>query len=106
MPKYLVRASYSREGLQGLLKEGGSNRRQVVAEMLKGMGVTLETFYFAFGDEDVFVTVDAPDNVTVAAVALAINASGAVSAKTTVLMTPEEVDAAIRKTVNYRPPGK
>ena len=106
MPKYLVQASYTREGVQGLLKEGGSSRRQAIEQLLKGMGATLEAFYYAFGDNDVVTIVDAPDNVTTAAVSLVINASGAVTTKTTVLLTPEEVDAATKKSVNYRPPGK
>ena len=66
----------------------------------------MEAFYYAFGDEDVFVICDLPDNATAAAVSLVVNASGAVSIKTTVLMTPEEVDQAAKMTVNYRPPGQ
>jgi uncharacterized protein with GYD domain len=106
MPKYLVQASYVGEGLKGLLKEGGTARRAAVETVIKGMGGTLETFYYAFGEYDVFGIADLPDNVTAAAFSLAINASGAVKAKTTVLMTPEEVDAAAKKTVSYRPPGQ
>lgn len=106
MPKYLVQANYVGEGLKGLLKEGGSSRRSTVEALIKGMGGTLESFYYAFGDYDVFGVADMPDNVTAAAFSLAVNASGAVQAKTTVLMTPEEVDAAAKKTVTYRAPGQ
>jgi uncharacterized protein with GYD domain len=106
MPKYLVRASYVGEGLKGLLKEGGSSRRDAVETVIKGMGGTLEAFYYAFGEDDVIGLADLPDNVSAAAFALAINASGAVQARTTVLMTPAEVDEAVKKTVNYRPPGQ
>ena len=106
MPKYLIQASYVGEGLKGLLKEGGSNRRATVETVIKGMGGTLESFYYAFGEDDVIGIGDFPDNVTAAAFALAINASGVVKARTTVLMTPEEVDEATKKTVDYRPPGK
>jgi uncharacterized protein with GYD domain len=74
--------------------------------MLKGLGGTMEAFYYAFGESDAFVIADIPDNVTATAVALAVNASGAVRAKTTVLITPEEVDQAIKKTVKYRAPGQ
>jgi len=105
MAKYLIQASYVGEGLKGLLKEGGSSRRAVVETVLKGMGGTLEVFYYAFGEDDVIGIGDMPDNATAAAFSLAINASGAVKAKTTVLMTPEEVDEAAKKTVSYRPPG-
>ena len=106
MPKYLVQASYVGEGLQGLLKEGGSSRKKTVETVIKGMGGTLESFYYAFGEYDVFGIADMPDNVTAAAFSLAVNASGAIKARTTVLMTPEEVDQAAKKTVDYRPPGQ
>ncbi len=106
MPKYLFQGSYIGEGLKGLLKEGGSKRRETVERTIKGMGGTLEGFYYAFGDDDVFAIADLPDNVSTAALALLINSSGAVSIKTVVLLTPEEVDLALRKSVDYRPPGK
>ena len=106
MPKYLVQASYVGEGLQGLLKEGGSSRKKTVETVIEGMGGTLESFYYAFGEYDVFGIADMPDNVTAAAFSLAINASGAIQARTTVLMTPEEVDKAVKKTVDFRPPGQ
>ena len=106
MPKYLVQASYVGEGLQGLLKEGGSSRKKTVETVIKGMGGTLESFYYAFGEYDVLGIAEMPDNVTAAAFSLAINASGTIQARTTVLMTPEEVDQAVKKTVNFRPPGQ
>ena len=106
MPKYLVQASYVGEGLQGLLKEGGSSRKKTVETVIKGMGGTLESFYYAFGEYDVFGIAEMSDNVTAAAFSLAINASGAIQARTTVLMTPEEVDKAVKKTVDFRPPGQ
>jgi uncharacterized protein with GYD domain len=106
MPKYLVQASYTIEGLKGLIKEGGSKRREVVEQLIKSLGGTVEAFYFAFGDNDLYVISDVPDNVTVTAVSLTVNASGAVKVKTTVLLTPEEVDQATKMTVNFRPPGQ
>jgi len=105
MPKYLVQASYTVEGVKGFLKDGGSKRRAAVAQTVKSFGGKLETFYYAFGDTDVFVIVDAPDNVTLAAVSLAINAAGGVQTKTTVLLTPDEMDQAIKKEIKYQPPG-
>jgi uncharacterized protein with GYD domain len=105
MAKYLIQASYVGEGLKGLLKEGGSSRKAAVEAVMKGMGGTLESFYYMFGEDDVIGIGDFPDNATAAAFSLAINASGAVKARTTVLMTPEEVDKAAKKTVDYRPPG-
>ncbi len=106
MPKYLFQGSYTEQGLKGLLKEGGSKRRDAVEQLFKGMGGTLEVFYYAFGDDDFFIIGDAPDNVDVTAVSLMVNASGAVKAKVVVLITPEEVDQATKLTVNYRPPGQ
>jgi len=105
MAKYMIQANYTSEGLKGLLKEGGTSRRKVVDELLGSVGGKAESFYYAFGDTDAFVIVDVPDNVTAAAVALTVGASGAVGIKTTVLMTPEEVDQAIKKSPAYRAPG-
>src|SRR6266852_9053640 len=105
MPKYLIEASYTSEGAKGLLKDGGSKRRQAAEQAINSAGGKLEAFYFAFGDHDAFVIVDAPDHATVAAASVAINASGAVRSKTVVLLTPEEIDQAIKKGTTYRAPG-
>lgn len=105
MPKYLFQGSYTAEGMKGLLKDGGSKRRAAVEQMLKGLGGRLEVFYFAFGETDAFVIAEVPDNVSAVAVSLAIGASGAAHGKTTVLLTPEELDQAAKRTVSYRPPG-
>jgi uncharacterized protein with GYD domain len=94
------------EGLRGLLREGGTKRREAVEQLVKTMGGTLESFYYAYGGDDFFIIVDVPDSVTTTAVSLAVNATGAVSFKTIVLITPEEVDAAVKKSVSYRPPGQ
>ncbi len=105
MPKFLIEASYSPEGVAGIKSKGGSSRRDAVAEMVEGLGGKLESFYFGFGDADAYVTTEMPDNESAAAVALAVNASGAVACKTTVLLTPEEIDAAAKQSVGYRAPG-
>jgi uncharacterized protein with GYD domain len=105
MPKYLLEASYTSEGAKGLLKDGGSKRRQAAEQAVKSAGGKLEAFYFAFGDSDAFLIVDAPDHASIAATSIAVNASGAVHSKTIVLLTPEEMDAASKKGVKYSPPG-
>jgi uncharacterized protein with GYD domain len=105
MAKFLIEATYTAEGVRGIQSSGGSSRRDAVAKALESAGGSLESFYFGFGGADAYVTVDAPDNVTAAAVALTVNASGAVHAKTVVLLTPEEVDAAAKQSVAYTPPG-
>jgi uncharacterized protein with GYD domain len=106
MPKYLVQANYVGDGVKGLLKEGGSSRRAAVEKLIKSVGGTMETFYYAFGETDVYVIAEVPDNASMAAVALMVAASGVINLKTTVLMTPEELDNAVKKTPGYRPPGK
>jgi len=105
MAKYLVLASFTATGAQGLQKEGGSSRQETISKLIADMGGTLESFYFGFGTHDVYVLADLPDNATAAALSLAVNASGATHASTVVLMTPAEVDEATKKTVDYRPPG-
>ena len=106
MAKYLFEARYTPEGAKGVAKEGGSGRRAAIAKMAEGMGGKLESFYFAFGDVDAYVIVDMPDNVSAAAAALAVNQGGAASVKTVVLLAPEDIDKAGKKTVDYRAPGK
>lgn len=105
MPKYLCQGSYTAEGLQGLLKEGGSKRRAMVEHLAKEIGGRLEAFYFAFGGDDFHIILDLPSNVDMAAVALVAQASGTVKSRITVLLTPEEVDQATKKQVAFRPPG-
>jgi uncharacterized protein with GYD domain len=105
MPKYMIKASYTADGAKGLLKEGGSSRKAAVGKMVKALGGKLEAFYYAFGDADVYAICDFPNPVTAAAAALAINASGLVHSSTVALLTPEEIDAACKKSVGYRPPG-
>lgn len=105
MARYLIQGSYTAAGAKGILAEGGSKRRAAVDEMVKGLGGSVESFYFALGEEDVCVIVEAPSNVDVAAVSLAVGASGAVRLRTTALLTPEEMDEAAKKSVAYRPPG-
>jgi len=106
MSKYLWHVSYTPEGMKGVLKEGGTSRREMVEKLAANMGGTIESFHFAFGESDAYIIGDFPSNVDVAALAMNVAAAGAVSLKTTVLLTPEEVDEATKKTVDYRPPGK
>ena len=106
MAKYLIQASYTSEGAKGLIKDGGSKRRSAAEQAIKNAGGKLDAFYFAFGSADAIVIIDAPDHATVAAASLAINASGAVRTRTTVLLTPDEIDQAAKKGVHYTPPGR
>jgi len=105
MAKYLIEASYTSEGAKGLLKDGGSKRRTATEQAIKNVGGKLEAFYFAFGNRDALIIVDAPDHASIVATSLAVNASGAVRTRTTVLLTPEEIDQAAKKSVHYTAPG-
>ena len=105
MPKYLIQANYTPEGMKGVLAKGGTSRREAVEKMLADVGGTLESFHFAFGYADAFVIVDVPDNVTAAAIGMMVGASGMTSASTTVLLTPEEIDRAAAVKATYVPPG-
>jgi uncharacterized protein with GYD domain len=108
MPKYLIEAAYSHEGLKGLVKDGGSARKAAIEAAVKALGGHVESIYYAFGTSDIYAIVDAPDNVAVAAFALAVGATGALAhLKTIVLLTTDEIDQAAKKSAgaSYRPPG-
>ena len=105
MPKYLIEASYTAEGAKGLIKGGGTARRAEVQKMVEGLGGRLDAFYFVFGENDVHVILDLPENLTAAAISLGVMSTGAARIRTTVLLTPEEIDQAVKKPVDYRPPG-
>jgi uncharacterized protein with GYD domain len=106
MAKYLLKVSYSVDGLKGVMKAGGTSRVKAVERALAGVGGSLESFYFAFGGDDVFVIVDVPDHSAAIAMAAAVGTSGAVSSyETVVLLSPAEVDRAMNVSVDYSPPG-
>jgi uncharacterized protein with GYD domain len=102
MPRFLFEASYTVEGLKGLRRQGGSGRREAVAKAAQSVGGRLEHFYFAFGDHDAFAVADLPNNESAAAFALAVSEAGGANVRTVVLLTPEEVDAAAKRSVEYR----
>jgi len=108
MPKYLIQGSYSQQGLKGMLKEGGSKRREAAEQIIRETGGRLEAYYYAFGSDDFVIIADLPSNVDAAALSFAVNASGAVRSRMTALITPEEADEATKKmkTVKYRAPGE
>ena len=106
MAKYLICGSYVDEGLKGLLKDGGTKRMEASRKAIESLGGKLEAYYFAYGENDVYFIVDQPDNVNLIAGILLANASGAVKLKTIPLITPEEIDEAVKKTMDWRPPGQ
>ena len=105
MPKFLLEVTYTLEGVRGLKAEGGTARVAAATSLIEGLGGKVESFYFAFGGADVYVIADMPDNASVAAAALAVSAGGGAVTRTVVLIPAEEMDAAAKKQVSYRPPG-
>ena len=104
MSKYLIEACYTAEGAKGLMKGGGTTRRAEVQKMVESLGGRLDAFYFVFGENDVHIVLDLPENLTAAAISLAVMSTGAARMKTTVLLTPEEIDQAVKTRVDYHPP--
>jgi uncharacterized protein with GYD domain len=106
MPKFLIKASYNPDGVRGLIKEGGSRRRAAVQKIIEGLGGKVEAFYYAYGEDDAVIIVDLPDATSGLAVSLTVNATGAVRLSTIPLIAPEDIDAASKKTVDYKAPGQ
>jgi uncharacterized protein with GYD domain len=105
MPKYLLKASLSVEGVRGILEEGGTRRVEVASRLAESVDGTVEALYFAFGGTDAYLIVDVPSNEAAAALALNVSATGAMAVETVVLITPEELDSAVGMDVVFRPPG-
>lgn len=105
MPKYMFTGSYTAEGARGVLREGGSGRRAATEKLIVSLGGTLEAYYFGFGSDDFYLIADLPGNAAAAAGALTASSSGAITTRTIVLLTPEEVDAAAKLSPSYRAPG-
>ncbi len=105
MPKYLITANYTLEGLKGVRQKGAKSRADAVGDMIKGLGGTMDSFYFAFGPADVYVVADLPDDETAAAIAFTVSAAGGATTSTVKLLTVEQADSALGLSVGYTPPG-
>ena len=105
MPKYLLEVNYTLDGVRGVVAKGGSARKTAAQAAAKSLGGKLESFYFAFGGNDVYTVADMPDNTAAAALALAVTAGGGAVVNTVVLLSPDEIDAATKQSVKYSPPG-
>jgi uncharacterized protein with GYD domain len=106
MPRYLIRSRYTAEGLKGLQEDGGTRRREAVVNALASVGGKLEAMYFAMGEDDVIIIAEAPDNAAMAAVGIAVGATGSIRPHTVALLTPEEVDKAVKQKISFRAPGR
>ena len=107
MPMYLVRFNYTPESWARLM-ENPEDRREAARKYIESVGGKLHGYWYSFGEYDGWNLFEAPDNISMAAVALAVGASGALSSlETTVLLTVEETLAALKKakSVGYREPG-
>lgn len=105
MPKFMIEGSYTSEGVTGVADKGGTARRDAVEQLIASAGGKMESFYFAFGDADVYVIAELPSDEAAAGLALSINRSGSTKIRTIVLLTPEQVDAAAKMAPEYRSPG-
>ncbi|MBV9248756.1 MAG: GYD domain-containing protein [Acetobacteraceae bacterium] len=105
MPKFLIAASFTPEGLRELQKDKASGRRQAIASAIESLGGKLEAAYYALGEHDVFIIADLPSHIRAAALSVAASAAGLVRTHTTALLTVEEADEALQQMVQYRPPG-
>lgn len=105
MPHYLFRANYTREGIQGVLKEGAASRLTAVGDLVSSVGGRVEVAYWAFGEDDFVMIAELPSNSAAAACATRVSATGTSSVSTTVLLTAAEVDEARGLGVTFRPPG-
>lgn len=105
IPKYLFEVSYTPEAVECIRKAGAASRAAAVSDMCSELGGQLDSFHFAFGDVDAFVVCDLPDHEGAAAAAFTVGASAAGRIRTIKLLTVEEADAALKRSVSYRPPG-
>ena len=95
MPKFLLEVKYTLDGIKGVKAEGGTARVKAATALIEGLGGKVESFHFAFGGSDVFVIADMPDNTAAAAAGLTVSAGGGATSRTVVLITPQEMDAAV-----------
>lgn len=104
MLKFLMEAQFTSGGLEGVRREGGTSRRDVVERAIESVGGELESFHFAFGEYDTYTIMNLPDHESAAALSGAVSSSGAAKTRMIVLLTPEEIDEASKRTVEYRAP--
>ncbi len=106
MAKYMIKASYSPDGLKGVMAKGGSARAEAIEKLAAGVGGSVDGVYFSFGSDDLFAIVEAPSHEAMAAIAGTVGQTGALSKyETVVLLTPSQIDDAANMTVDYSPPG-
>ncbi|MFV2102899.1 GYD domain-containing protein [Micromonospora sp. LOL_024] len=92
--------------MAGLAKDGGTARAEVIKALIENAGGQMEVVYYGFGQADLYVICEVPDSVTAAALGIAVRAAGGVDTRMVPLLTAEEIDAAVRLPITYRPPGR
>ncbi|MEO7572639.1 MAG: GYD domain-containing protein [Acidimicrobiales bacterium] len=106
MARYLFEATYTAEGLKGLIAAGAKSRLPVVDDLASSVGGSIVSFDFANGGGDVYLVCDLPDDEAAAAITLTVGASGALSTfKLTKLFSAEQIEAAAARNAKYVPPG-
>lgn len=106
MAKYLAIASYTTDGLRELAAHGASARIEASKKLVADAGGSIESFYYAFGSDDVFIVCDLPDNVAAAATAIAAGSTGVVVTRMVPLLTAEEIDQAVSRNLRLAGPGR
>ena len=105
MPKFMIRARYTADGVKGLRKDKASGRQRAVSAACAALGGTLDAMYYALGEDDVLAIVDLPSTTQVASLCAAVGASGAARTRTVPLLTVAEMDEVLGAEVELRPPG-
>jgi uncharacterized protein with GYD domain len=106
MQKYLVQVGYTPDGLKSLMKDKAAGRVAAVKKAAASVGGKLESLYWTLGKDDAIAILDLPDVESATALAITLSASGLARSRTTRLLTGDEVDAALKKTVEYQVSGK
>jgi uncharacterized protein with GYD domain len=108
MPTYLFKVSYTKDGTQGLLRDGGTQRRDEISEVMESLGGSLTSLHYAMGDADAYAIADLPRDQAAVAGSMLVRASGMGTIETATLLTPEEVDEAVETAhgIDYQPPGQ
>lgn len=105
MAKYLFTGSYTPEGIQGVIAEGGTARAEAVAALCASLGGSVESVHFRVDGDDFLVIADMPDASSVESASLVVRKSGAIDPQAIPLLTPAEMDAACKVSADFRPPG-
>ena len=107
MSKYFLTGNYTVEGTKGLIKDGGTSRKEAAAKTAASLDGSLESFHFSAVSPNFFILLNLPNKIAAAAFGATVTASGAVEISECVeVLTPAEMDEAAKKMPSYRAPGQ